>query len=127
MMPSTELGTYLRGVGLGGRAVAAVRRGGVRLRLRPACPNGSIPAYLTAYMYWLGMSLGCLGVAMLHGLSGGGWGRSIRRVLEAGYQTLPLMALLFTPLWLGVERIYPWTDPEYRPSPRERGPQSRAT
>jgi hypothetical protein len=50
---------------------------------------------------------------MLHGLSGGGWGRSIRRVLESGYQTLPLMALLFTPLWLGVEQMYPWTDHEY--------------
>ena len=70
------------------------------------------PAYLTAYLYWLGMALGCMGVAMLHGLTGGAWGLAIRRVIEAGYQTLPLLALLFAPLWLGVERIYKWADPE---------------
>ena len=33
-------------------------------------------------------------------------------MIEAGFQTLPLMALLFVPLWLGVERIYEWADPE---------------
>jgi len=70
------------------------------------------PAYLTALMHWLGMALGCLGTSMLHGLSGGGWGRTIRRVLEAGYQTLPLLTLLFLPIWLNAAHIYEWADPE---------------
>jgi len=75
-------------------------------------PQRFYPAYLTAFMYWLGMALGCLVAAMVHGMTGGAWGRAIRRVVEAGYQTLPLMALLFAPLWLGVARIYDWADPE---------------
>jgi hypothetical protein len=75
-------------------------------------PEEFFPAYLTAYIYCLGLSLGTMGVAMLHGITGGAWGRAIRRVVEAGYETLPLMALLFIPLWLGVGRIYEWADPE---------------
>lgn len=75
-------------------------------------PARFYPAWLTAYFYWLGMGLGCLALAMLHGMTGGAWGRAIRRVIEAGYQTLPVLALLFVPLWLGVGRIYEWADPE---------------
>jgi hypothetical protein len=69
-------------------------------------------SYLTAYFFWLDITLGCLGLALLHGLTGGGWGVVIRRVVEAGYQTLPWMIVLFVPLWLGVAKIYPWTDPQ---------------
>jgi hypothetical protein len=68
-------------------------------------------AYLTAFIYWLGLSLGSLAIAMLHGVSGGGWGRATRRVLEAGYATLPLMAVAFLPIALGVTTIYSWADP----------------
>jgi hypothetical protein len=75
-------------------------------------PERFHPAWLTAYFYWLGMGLGCLVVALLHGMAGGAWGRAVRRVVEAGYQTLPLLALLFVPLWLEAGRIYEWADPE---------------
>lgn len=68
-------------------------------------------AYLTAFIYWLGLSLGSLAIAMLHGVSGGGWGRAIRRVSEAGFATLPLMAVAFLPIALGVTTIYAWADP----------------
>jgi hypothetical protein len=109
--PSPELIMYLRRIGYGGLAVAFI--GGI------ACVFGYVQArdefysaYLTAYLYWLGLTLGCLGVAMLHGLTGGEWGTAIRRVIEAGFQTLPLMALLFAPLWLGVDRIYEWANPD---------------
>lgn len=78
-----------------------------------ATPERFYSAWLTAFLYWLGMSLGCLSMALLHGLTGGGWGRTLRRVLEAGYQTLPLPLLLFVPLWLGVREIYVWTNVDY--------------
>jgi hypothetical protein len=70
------------------------------------------PAYLTAFIYFLAIALGCLALALVHGMSGGGWGRTIRRVVEAGCETLPLMAVLFVPLWLGAAQIYPWADSE---------------
>ena len=71
------------------------------------------PSYLTAFLFWLGLSLGSLVIAMIHGLTGGAWGRTIRRILEAGYETLPLMAVLFFPIWIDAARIYPWADPHY--------------
>jgi hypothetical protein len=102
---------FLRRIGLCG-LMAALVGGGACVYGYVNIPEQFYPAYLTAYLYWLGMGLGCMGVAMLHGLTGGAWGLAIRRVVEAGYQTLPLLALLFAPLWLNVDRIYEWADPE---------------
>jgi len=67
-------------------------------------------SYLFGYLFWLGLALGCLGVAMLHHLTGGRWGFVIRRFLESGFRTIPLMALLFVPLFFGLRELYPWAD-----------------
>src|SRR5262245_30592708 len=69
-------------------------------------------AYLVGYLFWWAIASGCLAVAMLHHLSGGEWGLPIRRVLEAGYATLPLLAVLFIPIALGVKTLYLWADAE---------------
>ena len=65
-------------------------------------------SYLFAYLFWLGLSLGSLAIVMLHHTTGGSWGFAIRRLLEAGMRTLPLMALLFLPFLLAIDRIWPW-------------------
>ena len=65
-------------------------------------------SYLFAYMLWLGLSLGCLALLMLQYLSGGVWGFLIRRPLQAGTRILPVMALLFLPILLGMKKLYPW-------------------
>src|SRR5712675_2487469 len=67
-------------------------------------------SYLFGYLFWLGLALGCLGVAMLHHLTGGRWGFVIRRFLESGFRTIPLMALLFVPLFFGLRQLYPWAN-----------------
>jgi hypothetical protein len=69
-------------------------------------------SYLWAYLFWLGLSLGCLGILMLHYLVGGTWGAIIRRVLESGTRTLPLMVLLFVPLLFGLRELYSWALPQ---------------
>jgi len=69
-------------------------------------------SYLVSYTFWLGLSLGCLGVAMIHHLTGGGWGFVTRRFLEAGFMTLPLMTLLFLPLLGDLPALYSWARPE---------------
>jgi hypothetical protein len=69
-------------------------------------------AYLFAYVFWLGIALGCLGIVMLHNLSGGAWGVPIRKLLECGMKTLPLMALLFVPLLFGLRDLYGWARPD---------------
>src|SRR5260221_14717350 len=65
-------------------------------------------SYLFACLFWLGLSLGCFMVTMIHQLTGGRWGYPTRRFLEAGFMVLPLMLLLFIPIVLGLSDLYPW-------------------
>jgi hypothetical protein len=75
-------------------------------------PRTAWPAYLVGFLYWVGLSLGCLSLTMLHHLTGGNWGLPIRRPLEAGARTLVVMAALFVPLWAFRGAVYPWVHPE---------------
>src|SRR5437016_7632743 len=68
-------------------------------------------SYLIAYLFWFGIALGCLPLLMLHHVVGGTWGFVIRRILEAGTRTLPLMVVLFIPILLGIHHLYEWSDP----------------
>lgn len=70
-------------------------------------------AYLYAYLLWLGLSLGCLVMLFVQHLAGGSWGAMIRRTLEAGVSVLPVLALLFIPILLGLGSLYEWTHEEY--------------
>jgi len=101
--------------------LASARRGalvvggaGTALTLLGAvlAPAAFFHAYLIAYVYWLGLGLGCLGLLMVYHLTGGGWGIAIRRILEAGAATLPFMAFLFLPLVFGLHHLYEWTHAE---------------
>ncbi len=70
------------------------------------------PSYLTAYVFWLGMPLGCFGIVMIHHLVGGTWGFVIQRPLESAIRTFPVMALLFVPLLFGLPELYSWARAE---------------
>ncbi len=67
-------------------------------------------AYLVGFIFWTGISIGSLALLMLQHLTGGAWGLIIRRVLEASTRTLPLILLLFVPVVVGLNQIYPWTN-----------------
>jgi hypothetical protein len=69
-------------------------------------------SYLIAYVFWVSLALGSLGVVMLHNLVGGRWGAIIRRFLESGMRTLPLMALLVVPILVGIPFLYEWSHQE---------------
>jgi hypothetical protein len=68
-------------------------------------------AWLIAYWFWLGISLGSMALMMVQHLSGGQWG-VFRRIFEAGSRTMPLMLVLFIPIALGLHSLYPWARPE---------------
>lgn len=72
-------------------------------------------SYLVAYVYWIAIPLGSMAILMLHHLTGGRWGYPLRRILEACTRTLGLMAILYVPLWLGMSRLYAWTNPDEFP------------
>lgn len=63
-------------------------------------------SYLLGFMLWLGASLGSMAFLMIQHLTGGMWGMVIRRQLEAAMKTLPLMAVLFIPILVGMPYLY---------------------
>jgi hypothetical protein len=71
----------------------------------------ALQSYLYAYLFWLGLSLGSLGMLMLHHLSGGRWGLLVRRPFEAATRVLPLMAVLLVPILIAANPLFGWTNP----------------
>jgi hypothetical protein len=68
-------------------------------------------SYLIAYLFWIGITLGSLALLMMQHLTGGRWALVIRRILEAGSRTLPLMAVAALPLLAGMRTLYSWSRP----------------
>jgi hypothetical protein len=68
-------------------------------------------SYLIAFLFWIGITLGSLALLMVQHLTGGRWALVIRRILEAGSRTLPMMAVAALPLIAGVRSLYSWSHP----------------
>ena len=69
-------------------------------------PDRFFPSYLLAFIFVLGLSLGSLGLLMLQHLTGGHWGIVIRRPLESATRSLPLVFVLFLPIFFGMKYLY---------------------
>ena len=68
-------------------------------------------SYLVAFVYWLGLALGTLILlGSLHAASAR-WPVVLRRFLETVPLTVPLFAVLFVPIALGMPLLFPWADP----------------
>ena len=75
-------------------------------------PAQFFQSYLWSYTFFVGVSLGCMALAMLQFLTGGAWGVVIRRICESASRTLPLLAVLFVPVAAGIPWLYRWSDPK---------------
>src|SRR6476469_9240556 len=69
-------------------------------------------SYLWAFLFWFGIALGCLPLLMLYHLVGGAWGFTVRRIIESGARTLPVLAILFLPVIFGIPQLYEWSHPD---------------
>src|ERR1700683_3682382 len=74
-------------------------------------PDEFYRAYLLVFMCWLGVALGSMAILMIRHLTGGGWGTVIRRILGAAMRTLPLLFVLFIPIFFGIHKLYIWAQP----------------
>ncbi len=81
--------------------------------------------YLIGYMLVLGFSLGSMALLMLGHLTGGNWWMIGRRVMEAAVGNIPLLTILFLPIWLGRHSLYIWLDPAYVASASHGGGEGR--
>jgi len=71
-------------------------------------PNQFYQSYLWSYILILGLSLGSMAWLMLQYVTGGAWGVVIRRSCEAATRTLPLVAVMFLPIFIGMNNLYEW-------------------
>ncbi|MGH9664915.1 MAG: hypothetical protein ACRD9L_10870, partial [Bryobacteraceae bacterium] len=70
-------------------------------------------SYLYGYLFWTGMTIGCLGILLMHNTVGGKWGIVIRKFLETGssVRQFAMMGLLLIPILLGLSTLFPWARP----------------
>ncbi len=102
--PGDLAGLGAKGLIVGGLAAAATVAGAV------LDPPHFYPSYLVAWLLWFTVASGCLGLLLLHHLSGGAWGLMMRRQMEAGARTLPVVGLFALPLFFGLDRLFVWAD-----------------
>src|SRR6266404_4823324 len=79
-------------------------------------PGGAdhlLRSWLVAFMFWLGLSLGCMGLLMLTYMVGGWWGFIPRRIFLAAAQNVFLMAIFFLPILFFSKNLYEWMTPEF--------------
>jgi hypothetical protein len=71
-------------------------------------PEAFFQAYLFSFLFWLGISLGCLAILLLHFTVSSRWGVTIRRITEAGAGNIVVLAVLFIPILFGLSYVFPW-------------------
>jgi hypothetical protein len=105
--PSAALGRFSsRSLVIGGVGLASMAAGYF------AAPDHFWESYLIGYMFWICITLGALGILMVQHLTGGAWTMASRRLFEAATRNIPLMGLLFVPIWLNMAKLFPWVSPD---------------
>lgn len=74
-------------------------------------PHVALSAWTAAAIGWAEAPLGCLALLMMVQLVSGSWRPFFQGPFAAGAALLPLTALSFVPVLIGVGWIYPWADP----------------
>jgi len=105
---SSELRDRLRQLRMFAGAVGAL--GTIALIIGASIsPDQFFRSYLWAYIFFIGISTGCLAWLMCQYLTGGAWGVVIRRPAEAAACTLPLLIAFFIPIAFGIPSLYKWS------------------
>jgi hypothetical protein len=73
-----------------------------------AGPTQFYRSYLWSYIFIIAITIGPLAWLMLQYVTGGAWGLVIRRACEAATRTLPLVLVMFLPIVIGINNLYPW-------------------
>lgn len=71
--------------------------------------SAAFGSWLFAFVLFLSVALGSLFFVLVHHLTASRWGVTVRRLAEASMATLPLFAVLFIPVALGLHDLYEWT------------------
>lgn len=76
-----------------------------------AAHPAQLASLLWSTWFWLNLSLGCIGLRLVHRLSGGEWGHSAAPVFNAAAAALPLAMVPLLLLLLDLPTLFPWAAP----------------
>src|SRR4051794_26155676 len=65
-----------------------------------------VAAFLCGFAFWLQITLGSLGIVLIHDLTGGRWGVLARPYLSRCLKTLYLLALVYALIFLSANSLY---------------------
>jgi hypothetical protein len=88
------------GAGVGGAVFTAV---GFAL-----APATALFSYLIAVIFFMTLAVGLMGFLLIVHTMNATWPTVVRRLAESGAAVMPLLAVLFVPILLGLPRLYPW-------------------
>lgn len=75
-------------------------------------PTRFFRSYTVAFAFTSFIGVGALFFVMVQYLTGSAWSVVLRRIMENIMITLPAGLLLFLPIIAGMDKIYPWMDPQ---------------
>jgi len=77
----------------------------------PVNPKQFFFSWLVAVLFFLSLALGALFFVLIQYASQAGWGIVLRRIGETTFAVIPLLAVLFIPILLGLSDLYSWSVP----------------
>lgn len=89
-------------------AAAALAAAGL-VGLAVTAPRAVAGGWLTAFAFWSEVPIGSLVLLMIHRLTGGRWGKSLRPALQPAASLIPLLFALAIPIVLAITILYPWS------------------
>jgi hypothetical protein len=104
-VPATNIWAKLPVIGI----VMAVVGGIASAALYSRAPQQFFFSWHVAFLFFLTIGLGCLYFVLIHSATQSGWGVVVRRLAETIAATLPVFALLFLPVALGMQALFPWS------------------
>ena len=92
-----------------GRATGAMAISGLAVGAGAAVDTQAfLQSWLWSYFFVIGPPLGCLALGLITQVAHGGWGTAARPILSSSARTIPAMAVLFLPIAVGLDALYPW-------------------
>lgn len=78
-----------------------------------ANPQMAMGSYMFSFIFWMTITLGFLGLTLLHHMIRPSWSVPLLRIFESGggWPMLVTFAVLFLPIVMGMKILYPWLGP----------------
>jgi hypothetical protein len=70
-------------------------------------------SYLVSFFFGFSIAIGAALFVMIQHLTGAAWSVPVRRIMETIMMSIPVLAVLFIPVAVGLHSLYEWSHPEF--------------